>query len=567
MRCVFMMAVMALGSAIGISTDVRAAGEEFRTRSPIYARHGIVAASQPLAAQAGLEVLKAGGNAVDAAIATNAVLGLVEPASCGLGGDLFAIVWDAKTQKLYGLNASGRSPYAHTRELFKQRGLKEIPTTGPLSWSVPGAVSGWEQLRLRFGTRTFDELLAPAIRYAEEGFGVTPVIAGEWKSAEEGLRLWPDSAKTYLIDGRAPRAGEIFKNPRLARSYRLIAADGEGAYYRGAIARQIVDWSEKNGGLITLKDFADHSAQWVDPVSTSYRGYDVWELPPNGQGIAALQILNLLEPYDVRSMGFGSADHLHLFLEAKKLAFADRARYYSDPDFGAPPVERLISKAYANERGKLIDLHHAAKQVECGDIDVAYKSADTIYLTVVDKERNCCSLIQSNYFGFGSMIVPGDVGFAMQNRGTLFALDPDHPNRLEPHKRPFHTIIPAMVTKNGKPWFCFGVMGGDMQPQGHAQVLMNLIDFGMNPQLAGDAPRVRHDGSATPTGQPHAANGGTVIADRGLSDKVIEELKQRGHVVQRGSAGGGYQGILIDWENDVLIGGSEPRKDGEAVGY
>ena len=270
---------------------------------------------------------------------------------------------------------------------------------------------------------------------------------------------------------------------------------------------------------------------------------------------------------DVTDWLSADADHLHLFLEAKKLAFADRARYYSDPDFGAPPVERLISKAYANERGKLIDLHHAAKQVECGDIDVAYKSADTIYLTVVDKERNCCSLIQSNYFGFGSMVVPGDVGFAMQNRGTLFALDPDHPNRLEPHKRPFHTIIPAMVTKNGKPWFCFGVMGGDMQPQGHAQVLMNLIDFGMNPQLAGDAPRVRHDGSATPTGQPHTANGGTVIADRGLSDKVIEELKQRGHVVQRGSAGGGYQGILIDWENDVLIGGSEPRKDGGAVGY
>jgi gamma-glutamyltranspeptidase/glutathione hydrolase len=290
-------------------------------------------------------------------------------------------------------------------------------------------------------------------------------------------------------------------------------------------------------------------------------------LPPNGQGIAALQMLNVLELHDARKLGFGSADHLHLFLEAKKLAFADRAWHYFDPDFGKPPVERLISKDYARERGKLIDMRRAAMQVAHGKFETAYKSADTIYLTVVDKDRNCCSLIQSNYFGFGSMVVPGDVGFAMQNRGALFALDAEHPNRLEPHKRPFHTIIPAFVTKDGKPWFCFGVMGGDMQPQGHVQVLVNMLDFGMDPQLAGDAPRVRHGGSASPTGTPHAANGGAVFAERGISDDVFEELKRRGHAVERGSAGGGYQGILIDWENNVLIGASEPRKDGQAVGY
>jgi gamma-glutamyltranspeptidase/glutathione hydrolase len=550
-----------------LTSQADGAGEEFRTRSPVIARHGIVATSQPLAAQAGLDILKAGGNAVDAAIATNAMLGLVEPASCGIGGDLFAIVWDAKTQKLYGLNASGRSPYAHTREFFKEKGLAEIPITGPLSWSVPGAVNGWEQLRKRFGTRSLEDLLAPAIKYAEEGFAVTPVIAGEWSGAAKGLALWPDSAKTYLIDGRAPRAGQVFSNYRLAQSYRLIAPDGEAAFYRGPIARQIVAWSEKNGGQITMKDFADHKSDWVEPVSTNYRGYDVWELPPNGQGIAALQMLNVLEQHDLRQMGFGSADHLHLFLEAKKLAFADRAWHYFDPDFGTPPVERLISKEYARERNKLIDMKRAAKQVAHGDLEVALKSADTIYLTVVDKDRNCCSLIQSNYFGFGSMVVPGEVGFAMQNRGTLFALDEKHPNRLEPHKRPFHTIIPAFVTKGGKPWFCFGVMGGDMQPQGHVQVLVNMIDFGMNPQLAGDVPRVRHDGSATPTGTPHAANGGTVFAERGISGEAVEELTRRGHVIERDSAGGGYQGILIDLENGVLIGASEPRKDGQAVGY
>jgi gamma-glutamyltranspeptidase/glutathione hydrolase len=559
--------VGAVLNSIVARTD--AAGEEFRTRSPVIARNGIVAASQPLAAQAGLNMLQAGGNAVDAAITTNAMLGLVEPASCGIGGDLFAIVWDAKTQKLYGLNASGRSPYAHTRELFASKNLREIPTTGPLAWSVPGCVNGWEELRTRFGTKSFEELLAPAIKYAEAGFPLSPVIAGEWRGAENGLRRWPDSAKTYLIDGRAPRAGEIFKNPRLAASYRLIAQGGASAYYRGDIAREIVAWSEANGGQISLKDFADDKATWIEPVSTNYRGYDVWELPPNGQGIAALQILNVLEQHDVRAMRFGSADYLHLFLEAKKLAFADRARHYFDPDFGTPPVARLISKEYARERAKLIDSRQAARQVAHGEIDTALKSGDTIYLTVVDKDRNCCSLIQSNYFGFGSMVVPGEVGFAMQNRGTLFALDPDHPNRLEPHKRPFHTIIPAMVTKDGQPWLCFGVMGGDMQPQGHVQVLVNMIDFGMNPQLAGDAPRVRHDGSATPTGQPHQPDGGTVYAERGISDEAVEELRRRGHVVERAAGGGfgGYQGILIDWEKGILVGASEPRKDGQAVGY
>jgi gamma-glutamyltranspeptidase/glutathione hydrolase len=541
----------------------------FRKRSAVLARNGMVATSQPLAAQAGLEILRRGGNAVDAAIATNAMLGVVEPASCGIGGDLFAIVWDAKTKKLYGLNASGRAPYAHTLALFNQRGIKEIPTQGPLSWSIPGCVSGWEELRTKFGTKSFEELLAPAIENAEKGFPVSPVIAGEWRGAERTLSRYPDSAKTFLIDGKAPRAGQIFRNPNLAASYRLIAEKGAAEFYTGSIAERIVKWSERNGGRLSLKDFADHKSDWIDPVSTNYRGYNVWELPPNGQGIAALQMLNLLEPYDLRKMGFGSADHLHLIIEAKKLAFADRAWHYHDPDFGQPPVEKLISKEYARERGRLIDLKKAAKNIEHGEFDVAAARADTIYLTVVDKDRNCCSLIQSNYFGFGSMLVPGDVGFAMQNRGCLFALDSKHPNRLEPHKRPFHTIIPAMVTKDDRPWFSFGVMGGDMQPQGHVQVLVNLIDFEMNVQFAGDAPRVRHEGSATPTGQPGDAAGGKIFVEYDISDEVFSELKRRGHVAerQRGGNFGGYQGILIDWDNGVLIGGSEPRKDGAAVGW
>jgi gamma-glutamyltranspeptidase/glutathione hydrolase len=548
----------------------RPAGIPHQSRSAVIATHGIVATSQPLAAQAGLEVLQAGGSAADAAIAANAVIGLVEPMSCGLGGDLFAIYWDAKTQKLYGLNASGRSPARLTRAVFAEKGLTEIPEYGPLTWSVPGCVSGWAELHGRFGRLDWAELLEPAIDYAEQGFPISEIIADGWAGAEKLLSKWPDSVATYVPGGHAPKTGQIFKNPRLAKSLRAIAEGGPAAFYSGPIARAIVAFSEKSGGYFSLEDFSGHNAEWVDPVSTNYRGYDVWELPPNGQGIAALEMLNLLEPHDLRKLGPAHPDYLHLVVEAKKLTFADRARWYADPAFGPVPVAELISKDYAARRAKLIDPQRAATHVPPGDPKLAH--GDTIYLTVVDSERNCCSLIQSNYYGFGSQVVPGELGFALQNRGNLFSLDESHPNRLEPKKRPFHTIIPAMVTQEGRPWLCFGVMGGDMQPQGHVQVLVNLIDFGLNVQAAGDAARIRHDGSATPTGKAELEGGGLVLVEAGIPPATRAELERRGHKLKEadGGAFGGYQAILIDWsqgENGVLHGGTDPRKDGAAVGW
>jgi gamma-glutamyltranspeptidase/glutathione hydrolase len=546
----------------------RPGGNAHQSRSVVVAKHGIVATSETHAAQAGLEILKRGGNAVDAAIAANAVIGLTEPMSCGIGGDLFVIYYEAKTQKLYGLNASGRSPYKLNCDLFRQQGLDFIPEKGPLSWSVPGCVAGWDDLRKRFGTMSFEQTLRPAIQLADEGFPVSEIIASSWRGAAKNLSQWPDSAKTYLRDGKGPATGEIFANPYLAKSYRAIAAAGRDAFYRGAIAQQIVSFSEANGGYFSLPDFADHESEWVEPVSTNYRGYDVWELPPNGQGIAALQMLNLLEPHDIAKMGPGSPEYLHLLVEAKKLAFADRARFYCDPHGQQLPIQELISKEYALQRGKLIDAAKAMTDAPAGDPKLVH--GDTIYLTVVDKDRNCCSFIQSNYSGFGSQIVPGDVGFVLQNRGCLFALDESHLNCLKPHRRPFHTIIPAMVTKQGKPWFCFGVMGGDMQPQGHVQVLVNLIDFGMHVQAAGDAPRVRHLGSAEPTGKLAAAGGGTVTVESGISDATIAALEKLGHHIERPKPGGGfggYQGILIDWDHGTLHGGTDPRKDGCAAGY
>jgi len=539
--------------------------------SAVTATHGMVATSQPLAVQAALDVLKAGGNAADAAIAADAMLGLVEPMSCGIGGDLFVMYWDAKTSKLYGLNASGRSPYAINRDVFRQKGLKEIPLNGPLSWSVPGCVSGWEELNRRFGSRPISDLLVAAIERAEAGFAVTPVISQSWQTTEPDLTAWPDSVTTYLPDGHAPRAGEMFRNPNLAASYRLIAKRGPDAFYRGPIAGRIVAFSHANGGYFELRDFGDQRADWVEPVSTTYRGYRVWELPPNGQGIAVLEMLNLLEPFNLHALGPCSPQYLHLLVEAKKLAFADRARFYADPDFSPAPIDALISKSYADSRRRLINLNRAALDCPAGDpkVTTSDRHGDTIYLTVVDKDRNCCSFIQSNFEPFGSKVVPGDVGFCLQNRGNLFALADKHPNRLEPHKRPFHTTIPGFVTKEGKPWLCFGVMGGDMQPQGQVQVLVNLIDFGMNLQKAGDAPRVRHDGSPTPTGLPAEPGGGTIFAEAGIPDQTMAALRAKGHQVARDkpTVFGGYQAVLIDWKTGQLQGASDTRKDGCAIGY
>jgi gamma-glutamyltranspeptidase/glutathione hydrolase len=548
------------------ATYDRPSGQRSQSRSVVLASHGIVATSHPLAAEVGLDVLKRGGNAFDAAIATNAMLGLVEPMSCGIGGDLFAICWDAKTRKLSGLNASGRSPFSLSRKVFADRGLDQIPTYGPLSWSVPGCVDGWAQLNSRFGALPLASVLTPAIEYAEGGFPVTEIIAGYWASAEPRLAEWEDSAMTYLPNGRAQRQGEMFRNPHLAASYREIAEHGRDAFYRGSIADEIVAFSQRNGGFFEQRDFEEHESEWIDPVSTDYRGHTVWELPPNGQGIAVLQMLNVLEQFDVASLGHNSAELLHLIVESKKLAFADRATFYADPAFGKLPIAELISKDYAQRRAKRISRDRAATDVPSGDPKLA--RGDTVYLTVVDKDRNCCSLIQSIYYGFGSQVVPGHTGFALQNRGNLFALDDTHLNRLEPHKRPFHTIIPGFVTRDDLPYFCFGVMGGDMQPQGQTQVLLNLIDFGMNVQAAGDASRVCHFGSQTPTGLPMANGGGSVGIESGISAAAAQGLLQRGHqlVHSRGSFGG-YQGILIDWDNGVLHGATEPRKDGAAVGY
>lgn len=537
-----------------------------QSRSVVVAKHGIVATSHPLAAQTGLDVLKRGGNAVDAAIATNAMLGVVEPMSCGIGGDLFVIYWDNKTRKLYGLNGSGRSPFALTREVFKKKGLTQIPENGPLSWSVPGCVDGWDVLRSRFGTRPLSELLQPSIEAAETGFPVSEIIAGSWRASVKNLSKWPDSKRVYLKEGRAPEHGEIMTLPELAASYRAIAAGGRDAFYKGRIANEIAAFSEANGGYLALRDFAEHTSDWIEPVSTTYRGYTVWELPPNGQGIAALQILNLLEGFDVKSLGPKSAEYVHLLVEAKKLAFADRAKFYADPAHQRLPVAELISKDYADRQRSRINLEQAAVNVQAGDPKLQH--GDTVYLTVVDKDRNCCSMIQSLYFGFGSQVVPGSVGFAMQNRGCLFALDDTHLNRLEPHKRPFHTIIPAMVTRDDRPWFCFGVMGGDMQPQGHVEILVNMIDFGMNPQMAGDASRIRHGGSTTPTGIPEEPDGGTVYLESGFPAETVKKLIEMGHKIGKSTGSfGGYQGILIDHAQGTLHGATDARKDGTAAGY
>jgi gamma-glutamyltranspeptidase/glutathione hydrolase len=559
-----LLACLVLASLGRVIAHDRPTGPLHKTRSAVLARHGMAATSQPLATAAAVRVLQEGGNAIDAAIAANAVLGVVEPMSCGIGGDLFAIVWDAKSQRLYGLNASGRAPRRATLDHFRAEGLSEIPVYGPLSWSVPGCVDGWETLRSRFGTRPLADLLAPAIAHAEEGFPVSEVIAADWQGSAKKLAEIPTSARCYLPEGRAPRTGDVFRNPGLARSLRAIAQSGRDAFYRGPLSEAIVAYSGQVGGLFEPDDFAKHASTWVDPVSTSYRGFDVWELPPNGQGIAALQMLNLLEPYDLKAMGPRSAEAVHLMIEAKKLAFEDRARYYADPAFARVPVAELISKEYARRRGRELDPRRANPHPTSGDP----LAADTIYLTVVDGDFNCVSLIQSNFHAFGSLHVPADLGFVIQNRGCLFALDASHANRLEPGKRPFHTIIPGFVTRDGQPWLSFGVMGGDMQPQGHVQVLSNMIDGGMDVQEAGDAPRWRHFGSSEPTGQP-ADGAGQVVLESGYGEGVRRELKARGHVLAGDGAGsfGGYQAIRIDRERGILMGGSDPRKDGCAAGF
>jgi gamma-glutamyltranspeptidase/glutathione hydrolase len=541
-------------------------GKHFATRSVAVAKHGMVATSQPLATAAGVEILRAGGSAVDAAIAANAMLGLVEPTGSGIGGDLFAIVWDAQGRRLAGLNGSGRSPRALSLDDLRTQGLATIPVDGPLSVSVPGAVDAWFALHAQFGALPLPELLAPAIAYARSGFPVTKIIAGYWTDDADPLRDYAGFADVFLPGGRAPAPGETFKNPRLADAYALIAAHGRRAFYEGEIAAAIEKTMRAAGGFVTRADLAAHESEVVAPVATNYRGYEVWELPPNGQGIAVLQMLNLLEGFDLASFGFGSAEHLHLLVEAKRLAFEDRARYYADPKFAKTPVAGLVSKQYAESRRALIRRDRAMDSPTAGD-PAALARGDTVYLATADAAGNMVSLIQSNYLGFGSGIVVPEFGFGLQSRGASFALDPAHANCYAPGKRPFHTIIPGFLTRVGKPVMAFGVMGAAMQPQGQVQVLTNLIDFGMNIQEAGDAPRVRHDGSSDPTGVP-AQGRGSVYLESQFAETAAAGLRKLGHSVERAREGfGGYQAILYDERQRVYKGASESRKDGCAAGY
>ncbi len=610
---------------VGVRMDAqidRITGKNFATRSEVLARHGIVCTSVPAATEVGIDILKRGGSAVDAAIAANATLGLMEPVSNGIGGDLFAIVYSAKENKLYGINGSGRSPAGLSYDQMKAeleklqkppspqsspwpgrggraasgegRALK-IPPTGMLPISVPGTVDAWAELHKRFGKLKLSEDLAPAIRYAEDGFPVTELIAYYWAFGPRLYRGLPGAfLETYTLDGkgRTPAKGDIFKNPDLAKTLRLIGEKGRDVFYKGEIADKIDNFMRANGGFLRKADFEKHTSTWVDPVSTNYRGYDVFELPPNGQGIAALQILNILEGFDLRAMGRNSPETLHTMIEAKKIAWADRAKFYADPDFAKIPLAGLLSKDYAANRRKLIDPNHAAKSVEAGNPEngagapprrsaggsargragssSAIDDGDTIYMCTADDEGNMVSLIQSNYRGMGSGIVVPGLGFMFQDRGELFSMDPTHANVYAPGKRPFHTIIPGFVMKDGKPWEAFGVMGGGMQPQGHIQVLTNQIDFGLNVQDAGDASRWQHEGDNEPTGEKMTGSGGYVEVESGIPYETVRELRKKGHDVRFDVGGyGGYQAIKVEMHDGqrVYVGASESRKDGMAAGY
>ena len=562
-RTPLVMLLVLVSSLIGLQGQDRTSGKSFASRSEVIAQNGMVATNHPLATQIGIEVLKKGGSAIDAAIAANAFLGLADPGMNGIGGDLFAIVWDAKTEKLYGLNASGKSPEKMTIEHLraaKDRGKTILQ--GPLSVTTPGCVDGWFELHGRFGKLAFAELLAPAIVYATVGIPITQETADFFKGMEEDIQQEhnPTFKKVYFINNKFPRKGEIFRNLDLAKTLEIIADKGRDGFYKGKVASQIDTHFKQRGGFLSKQDLAKHSSKWVDPVSINYRGYDIWEIPPPGQGMSALQILNIIEGFDIGQMRFGSSEHIHHFVEAKKLAYEDLAKYYGDPDFGDIPMETLLSKGYANDRRKLINPDKA------GEYYPGLESGDhTIYLTVADKDGNMVSFIQSLSSIFGSKEVPDGLGFPLQNRGgTGFILDEGHISAYAPGKRPFHTIIPAFVTKDGKPFISFGLMGGDMQPQGHAQMVLNLIDFGMNLQEAGDAPRIRHTGTVIWNG--HVKGVGNTYLESGFDYETISELMDKGHNIRMGKGMyGGYQAIKL--ENGVYYGASESRKDGQAAGY
>jgi len=548
-----------------ISLDVysfdRVSGKDFVSRSEVIAQNGMVATSHPLATQIGLDILKNGGNAIDAAIAANIALGLMEPTGNGIGGDLFVILWDADSQKLYGLNASGPAPKSLSIDYFKDNNLTKIPSYGPLPVTVPGAVDGWIKLHERFGSVKFKDLFTPTINYARNGFPITETIAFYLKSSSERFKSYPNFKDVWMPDNNILSKGDLFKNPQLANTLEEISKSKRKSFYEGNIAKLMADFIKEQGGFLSTSDLANYHAEWVEPVSTNYRGYDVWELPPNGQGIAALQILNILENYDIKNMGLFSSDYIHHFVEAKKLAFEDRAKYYADPNFNKIDISYLISKDYAHKRMQLIDSKKSMLSVDAGVL----KDGDTIYLTTADKYGNMVSLIQSNYRGMGSGMVPPNTGFMLQDRGELFSLDVNHANALEGGKRPFHTIIPAFITKDNKPFVSFGVMGGGTQPQAHAQIVINLIDFDLNLQAAGDVARIVHTGSSQPTDEI-MTDGGLVNLESGFDLNIQNDLKKYGHNIgNQTGLFGGYQAIML--KDGIYYGASESRKDGQAAGY
>ena len=553
-------------AASGLHAADRITGPSFAMRSEVYAPKAMAATSHPLATQIALDVMKQGGSAVDAAIAANAALGLMEPTGNGVGGDLFAIVWDPKTKKLYGYNGSGRSPGKLTLEWFQAKGYQDIPSYGPLPVTVPGTVRAWSDLHARFGKQSLAQNLAPTIRYAREGHPVAETIAYYWSIAVPRLGQYPGFNEQFTVNGKAPVKGQVWKNPNLANTLQAIADGGADAFYKGPIAKTIADYIQGQGGFLSVEDLANHRGEWVEPISTTYRGVRVWELPPNGQGLAALQMLNILELIDFSKITFGSPEHIHAFVEAKKLAFADRAALYADPDFVKIPLTHLLSKEYARERARLIDPAKAMKAVDAG---AKLQHGDTIYLTTADADGMMVSLIQSNYRGMGSGMAPPGLGFILQDRGEQFVLKLGHTNSFAPNKRPFHTIIPAFITKNDKPWISFGLMGGAMQPQGHVQIVMNLIDFGMNLQEAGDAPRIQHDGSTEPAGQnTPMSDGGTLNLESQFPYASVQALMRKGHRIEYADGPyGGYQAIARDPDTGMYIGATESRKDGQAAGY
>ncbi len=582
----FSMILMGFMTASEANDDggVRPFGEAFASRTAVYGQNGAVATSHPLASLTALEILKKGGSAIDAAIAANGILSLTEPHMCGPGGDMFAIVWDPNKQRLFGLNASGRSAKGFQFSDLKRAigNQRLIPDHGALSVTVPGAVQGWLDLHGRYGVLSLPDIFAPAIHYADRGVVVSDITAALWQLGVEELYATNDFysqkeiekqlknfRKVFLPEGRAPQRGELFRNSGLAKTLKLIARHGRKGFYEGEAAENIVSYLNAMGSPLSLQDFAEHQSEWVDPVFANYRGYNVYELPPNGQGLSVLQMLNILEGFDLAALGRNNADFWHLLIETKKLVYEDRAKFYADKNFASVPINGLLSKNYAAQRRQLIDMKRAMASVAPGSLPI--EKGNTTYITVADANGYMVSMIQSVYGLMGSGLVAEDTGFVLQNRGAQFSVEGDHRNRYQPNKRPFHTIIPAFVTKDGEPILSFGVVGGAMQPQAQVQVLLNLIDFGMNVQSAGDAARIRHIGSTSPKGGGQKS-GGELYVETGISRELVTRLEKKGHKIkvysqQASDYVGGYQGIMKDTVTGIYQAGSEMRLDGMALAY